>query len=456
MPPPSTRVIVRSDSSSNWYAKNPILALGEIALESDTEKIKVGDGIRSWQSLPYLQAAGPTGDRGEDGVTGPAGDAYSAEVISLEITIPYPRDEVLVQVASGLAYTPGQRIIVSVDALNYFIADVVTINYFANITHMYVDTHRRVVHGLEDSPYVSESFDQWYVNLYSSQSVGITGPTGITGAVGAIGADSTVAGPIGPTGALGLPGPVGIQGVQGITGLIGAVGLTGPAGAVGATGADSTVAGPVGSTGAAGVTGAVGSTGADSTVAGPVGPTGAVGVTGAVGSAGADSTVAGPVGPTGAVGVTGAVGATGVGVTGPTGPTGPAGASWTVTTVTSGSSTSVTGSNDTMVIIDNSSLQADFTVNIPAASTVDAGRKIIVVPLDIQASNWGGYIYITAASGSIVTSYMIIQNSTPTSSIYYASGNQFGEGVVPITLISDGANYWMSVDADDVDYWDAN
>ena len=125
----------------------------------------------------------------------------------------------------------------------------------------------------------------------------------------------------------------------------------------------------------------------------------------------------------------------------------------TTTTVTSGTSTTIGG--DVLLIINNPTLEDDFTVNIPAPSAVDAGARVLVIPLDIQASTWGGYCYVTADAGEIITPYMITNDSTPTDSIYYAAGNQYGEGVTPVELVSDGANYWFSTDSDDVDYWDA-
>ena len=435
----ANKVIIRSDSSSNWFAKNEILPKGEIVSELDTDRIKIGDGVLSWQNLPYVDQIGATGTRGPTGIRG---DVYATQAIGLDIRIPFPGDSITVQVSSGLSYTASQRVIVSHNALNYFIADVGSVVHYSNITHLNLHVHKRFVDNLENSPYAGDLFSQWGVNLYSVNAIGVKGVTGPIGATGVIGPTGEI-GLTGPTGEKGNPGVAGIQGVTGSIGLTGPTGATG-AGVTGPTGADSTVVGPIGPTGAVGAQGVTGPTGADSTVAGPTGAIGPTGVTGA------DSTVVGPVGPTGAIGPTGA------GVTGPIGPTGPASASWTVATVTSGTSTSITGSNDTIVIINNPTLQNNFTVNLPTASSVNAGRKIIIVPLDVQMSSWGGYLYITAAGGSIITSYIIQNGSTPTSSIYYAGGNSNSEGVVPISLISDGASYWVSVDADDVDYWDAN
>lgn len=41
-------------SSSSWVSLNPVLAAGEPGFETDTNKLKVGNGSLSWNSLPYL------------------------------------------------------------------------------------------------------------------------------------------------------------------------------------------------------------------------------------------------------------------------------------------------------------------------------------------------------------------------------------------------------------------
>lgn len=40
-------------TAAAWTAANPILLNGEIGLESDTHKIKLGDGVTAWNSLAY-------------------------------------------------------------------------------------------------------------------------------------------------------------------------------------------------------------------------------------------------------------------------------------------------------------------------------------------------------------------------------------------------------------------
>ena len=48
-----TRIQIRRDTSTNWSVNNPVLALGEPGLETDTQIVKYGDGVTTWNSLPY-------------------------------------------------------------------------------------------------------------------------------------------------------------------------------------------------------------------------------------------------------------------------------------------------------------------------------------------------------------------------------------------------------------------
>jgi len=45
---------LRRDTATNWTSANPVLAQGELGVETDTDKIKVGDGSTAWTSLGYL------------------------------------------------------------------------------------------------------------------------------------------------------------------------------------------------------------------------------------------------------------------------------------------------------------------------------------------------------------------------------------------------------------------
>ena len=45
---------IRHDQANDWAERNPILAIGEYGLESDTLLLKIGDGSTPWNNLPYL------------------------------------------------------------------------------------------------------------------------------------------------------------------------------------------------------------------------------------------------------------------------------------------------------------------------------------------------------------------------------------------------------------------
>lgn len=44
----------RRDTAINWSSADPVLLDGEIGIEVDTMKLKVGDGSTAWSSLPYF------------------------------------------------------------------------------------------------------------------------------------------------------------------------------------------------------------------------------------------------------------------------------------------------------------------------------------------------------------------------------------------------------------------
>ena len=49
----ANRIQLRRDGAQQWANVNPILAQGEIGIEIDTSRIKIGDGVTPWNSLKY-------------------------------------------------------------------------------------------------------------------------------------------------------------------------------------------------------------------------------------------------------------------------------------------------------------------------------------------------------------------------------------------------------------------
>lgn len=51
---------LRRDDSVDWERKNPILRDGEPGYETDTNRLKIGDGLTRWNDLHYI--SGGTND----------------------------------------------------------------------------------------------------------------------------------------------------------------------------------------------------------------------------------------------------------------------------------------------------------------------------------------------------------------------------------------------------------
>ena len=46
-------LLMRNDPAATWATQNPILSKGEIGIENDTRKFKIGDGSTAWNGLKY-------------------------------------------------------------------------------------------------------------------------------------------------------------------------------------------------------------------------------------------------------------------------------------------------------------------------------------------------------------------------------------------------------------------
>jgi hypothetical protein len=49
----AVQIQLRRDTAANWTSADPTLAAGEFAIETDTDKYKIGDGSTAWTSLSY-------------------------------------------------------------------------------------------------------------------------------------------------------------------------------------------------------------------------------------------------------------------------------------------------------------------------------------------------------------------------------------------------------------------
>lgn len=53
-----TQIKLRRDTAANFTSKNPVLGAGEPAYETDTKKLKIGDGTTAYNSLDYFTSGG--------------------------------------------------------------------------------------------------------------------------------------------------------------------------------------------------------------------------------------------------------------------------------------------------------------------------------------------------------------------------------------------------------------
>jgi hypothetical protein len=49
------QIQLRRDTAASWTSTNPTLAQGEFGFETDTNKLKLGDGSTAWNSLAYYE-----------------------------------------------------------------------------------------------------------------------------------------------------------------------------------------------------------------------------------------------------------------------------------------------------------------------------------------------------------------------------------------------------------------
>lgn len=66
------KIQLRRGTAAEWTSANPTLMQGEMGVETDTLKVKLGNGTTAWTSLPYF-TQGAKGDTGATGATGPQG-----------------------------------------------------------------------------------------------------------------------------------------------------------------------------------------------------------------------------------------------------------------------------------------------------------------------------------------------------------------------------------------------
>jgi hypothetical protein len=199
---------------------NPSLQAGEPCFEIDTDRFKIGDGVLSWNDLPYQNSTG-SGGSGGDGATGPRGATGATGATG-------PAG------ATGPGYADGDTINGGVfSSVGQVLSSTTKIQFKRGTSEAL--TAANILLSVGEPCFetdtgkfkIGDGVLSWSALPYRENF----GATGVTGATGPTGLQGTT----GPT------GPQGTTGLTGETGPTGALGATGPAGITGATGVAVTV-----------------------------------------------------------------------------------------------------------------------------------------------------------------------------------------------------------------------
>jgi hypothetical protein len=83
--PVVTQIQIRRGTAAQWTSTNPTLASGEQGFETDTGKMKIGNGSTAWNSLAYIGAGTVTSITAGTGLSG--GTITSTGTIAIDSTV---------------------------------------------------------------------------------------------------------------------------------------------------------------------------------------------------------------------------------------------------------------------------------------------------------------------------------------------------------------------------------
>ena len=324
----SVLIQFRRDTAAAWTAANPVLASGEMGIETDTNQFKIGNGATPWNSLAYggiaggpgatgatgIGATGATGLTGSTGSTGPIGSTGATGLTgatgpqgatgstgpqgatgSTGSTGPIgstgatgntgPTGATGLTGATGPTGPQGTTGPVGATGDRFSTTSISSITIGTGSKSLVVGTGLQWIPNQLIIISATSAVQNYMTGVVVSYDI-------LTGAMSVNVLDSYGSGTF-------TAWTVGLYTQVGATGLTGATGSTGPVGPQGSTG-------PAG-----GPTGATGSTGPQGATGDPGGATGSTGATGVMGATGVQGST-GPLGATGLQGATGSTGATGV------------------------------------------------------------------------------------------------------------------------------------------------
>lgn len=107
------KIQLRNDTSAAWSAANPVLMQGEVGIDRDSGRIKIGNGVTPWNGLPFA-LTGPEGPAGAAGLgamlTGPAPICYVGQSLEFTLSAYDSYAQYAVSAINGTATISGDKI----------------------------------------------------------------------------------------------------------------------------------------------------------------------------------------------------------------------------------------------------------------------------------------------------------------------------------------------------------
>lgn len=155
-------VQIRRDTASNWTSNDPTLAEGEWAYETDTGKVKIGDGSTAWTSLAYSGGNGGgirdyilITDQKDQGVFGGTftEDAWQTRDLNTEVSD-----------AGGHASVASNQITLAAGTYEFKISAPAVRSY----------SHQALLYNISDSSvvaYGTSEYDDWSIGYTCTRSL---------------------------------------------------------------------------------------------------------------------------------------------------------------------------------------------------------------------------------------------------------------------------------------------
>ena len=108
---PNIQFQFRRGTSSEWSSANPVLAAGEMGIETNTNLFKIGNGSTAWNALAYgglvgaTGAAGVAGANGATGATGSFSGTTSSAIVTTNVTASTSKTTGALIVAGGAGFS---------------------------------------------------------------------------------------------------------------------------------------------------------------------------------------------------------------------------------------------------------------------------------------------------------------------------------------------------------------